>query len=211
MDWLKALGFFDVRTEDVTDPSMFQSKAPQVSGTGPLGHTVSLQYLARKGVIILGTLNEVDQYELRFKMNALDHVRFADEFSKKVRDMIDDFIKKTDLSIELPGEDLADVADVDGACVSFCDFLNLKEKNITSVIWTTGFNMDFSYIKLPVLDHQGCPQHTHGVSKVDGLYFLGLPWLRSRKSGVIFGICDDAQFIAEKVKTYAQSMQEVSP
>lgn len=210
MDWLKILGFFDVRTEDVTDPAMFRSKAPQVSGTGHLGHTVSLQYLAKKGVAILGTLSEVERYDARFRVNAAEHVRFADEFSKKVKNMIDDFIKKSELSIHVPEEDAADLPDVDVSCASCINYLNLKEQNIQSIIWTTGFDMDFRYINLPVLDRNGSPQHHHGLSKVDGLYFLGLPWLRSRKSGVIFGINEDAEFITGKVNTYAQKMNEVT-
>lgn len=209
MDWLKLLGFFDVRTEDVTDPTMFHSKAPQVSGTGPLGHTVSLQGLAKKGVVILGTLKGVDQYHAHFKTNASDHVRFADEFSKKVKNMIEECILKTGLTAGLPEEDAADVADLETTCASSIDYLHLKDEGIRSIIWATGFSMDFSYLRLPVLDRDRCPEHIQGVSRVEGLYFLGLPWLRSRKSGVIFGIIDDAEFITGKVKSYAKNRQKV--
>ena len=78
--------------------------------------------------------------------------------------------------------------------------MNLKENGISSIVWTTGFGADFSWIKIPVLDDKGNPEHVNGITKAKGVYFLGFPWLRKRKSGIICGICEDAEFIAEEIK-----------
>lgn len=209
MDWLIKVGFFDMKTADVTDPRMFYMPAPQVSGTGKYGHTVSLQHLARMGTVILGRMESADRENAFFMSNAREHVKFADEFSKKVKDMIDEFILKNHLVFPAPSEDLADIPDPEAAWVSNAESINFKENNIRSIIWTTGFGKDFSYVDLPVFDKQGNPSHNEGVSTVEGLYFLGLPWLRMRKSGVIYGIKEDAEHISHKVHQYSKELQKV--
>jgi cation diffusion facilitator CzcD-associated flavoprotein CzcO len=65
--------------------------------------------------------------------------------------------------------------------------------------WSTGFNTDHRYIGLTVFDEKGKLLHHDGVSVIPGLYFLGHPWMRSRKSTILFGILEDAAFIAGKV------------
>ena len=129
-------------------------------------------------------------------------VKFADEFSQKVKNMINDYIQKSQLDAPPPEEDTADEPDIDATCASAVTSINLKENNIASIIWTTGFAGDFSYLKLSVFSNDGTLKHNNGISDIKGLYFLGLPWLRKRKSGTILGIIEDAEFIAEKLLAY---------
>ena len=96
--------------------------------------------------------------------------------------------------------DIDDVPDNDAECVSKERTINLKEKNITSIIWATGYKGDFSYLKFPVHNSEGELDHKDGIAGIEGLYFLGLPWLRKRKSGIVFGIDEDAKFICERIK-----------
>ena len=102
-----------------------------------------------------------------------------------------------------PHEDEADIPDTEAGCTSSITSLNLRENNINSIIWSTGFDADFSYIKLPVFDDGGKLKQNDGIPTFPGLYFLGYPWLRSRKSVILFGIIEDAEFIAEKVYNYS--------
>lgn len=204
MDWLLAIGFLDLKTDQVTDPKIFRMPTPQVSGTGEKGHTVSLQQLASLGAVILGKMEDAHHDVVYFNSNGAEHVQFADGFSNKVKDMVDEFILKTKQEAEITEEDIADRPDPVASCVSPVPSLSLVESGIRSIIWSTGFNKDMSYIDLPVFDENGVPRHKNGVSSVEGLYFLGLPWLRSRKSGIIMGITEDAEFIANKVHEYAQ-------
>ena len=67
------------------------------------------------------------------------------------------------------------------------------------MIWATGFTADFSWIHLPVLDSSGMPIHERGISPVRGLYFVGFPWLSTRKSGIIYGIGEDAEYVANAI------------
>jgi putative flavoprotein involved in K+ transport len=200
VDWLMLTGFNDVMTSEITDPKILSMKQPQASGLGIRGHTVSLQSLARKGAVILGKIETADNEKIIIQPNAAAHVKFADEFSVKMKNMIDDYILKSGEKAPAAEEDIDDLSDETAVCASSATFLNLKENNITSVIWTTGFKGDFSYLKLPVFNENGLLRHTDGVSDIAGLYFVGLPWLRKRKSGIISGIVEDARFISEKLK-----------
>jgi putative flavoprotein involved in K+ transport len=95
--------------------------------------------------------------------------------------------------------DPADISDPYAECASPLRRLNLREVNVTAVIWTTGFRSDFSWIHLPVLSAGGWPIYKRGISPVRGLYFIGFPWLNSRKSGIIYGIDEDAHYIADAI------------
>ena len=67
------------------------------------------------------------------------------------------------------------------------------------MIWATGYKFDFSFVKLPVTDEDGYPIQTRGITDYEGLYFLGMPWLHSRKSGILFGVGDDAAYLAAHI------------
>jgi putative flavoprotein involved in K+ transport len=199
LDWLIATGFYDVRTEDVTDPFIFKIRPPQVSGVGERGHTSSLQSLARNGAVILGKAANADSFKIFLQPNAAAHVKFADEFSINIKNTIDDFIDKNHLSVTDAEEDNDDIPDREASCASLITKLNLTDSNITSIIWATGFTSNLSYVRLPVLTDDGKPIHHNGISSVNGLFFLGFPWLRSRKSGIIYGIAEDAEFIFHEI------------
>ncbi|MCU0503201.1 MAG: hypothetical protein MUC51_15835 [Anaerolineae bacterium] len=74
--------------------------------------------------------------------------------------------------------------------------LNLREAGVTSVIWATGYSLDFSWIDIPVFDASGSPCHQAGVTEVEGLYFLGLEWLSKLSSSFLVGVGDDADRLA---------------
>jgi putative flavoprotein involved in K+ transport len=68
------------------------------------------------------------------------------------------------------------------------------------VIWVTGFTGGFRWLHLPILDDQNKPVRKRGISPERGLYFVGFPWLNSRKSGILYGIGEDAQYIAHAIQ-----------
>lgn len=199
LEWAVLTKFFDAPTETITDPNILKAPQPQVSGIGRLGHTVSLQDLHRQGAFILGHLEKVTGNDVEFSKNAADHVRFADETSENIKNMIDDFIQKNNIECKDREEDPADLPDPSASCVEPVQSLNLKENKITTVIWTTGFTSDFSWISPSVTNEKGVPVHTNGISPVKGIYFIGFPWLRTRKSGIVFGMNEDAHYIAENI------------
>jgi putative flavoprotein involved in K+ transport len=206
LDWLSLTGFNDVQTIEIPDPQIFLARQPQVSGVGTRGHTSSLQDIARHGAVILGKVQMAEGVNVILEPNAAMHVKFADDFSGKVKEMIDDFILKTMLDAPSKEEDVADNPDETASCASAITSLNLTDNNITSIIWTTGFAGDFSYLNLPVSDKDGVIKHVNGISDIDGLYFIGLPWLRKRKSGIILGIREDSEYVIEKLMEHRKTI-----
>ena len=78
--------------------------------------------------------------------------------------------------------------------------LNFADNNITSIVWCIGFLPNFNFIKLPVLNMRGFPETDRGVTKLPGLYFLGLPWQHTWGSARFSGIAEDADYIAAKIE-----------
>ncbi|MES2650064.1 MAG: NAD(P)/FAD-dependent oxidoreductase [Bacteroidota bacterium] len=202
-DWLLGMGLYDLLREDAS-PEMLQTRPPQVSGTGIRGKTCSLQSLAGQGVVILGKAEHIDGDVFYLQPNAAQHVRFADTFSANLKKAIEDYIREQQLVVPAAEIDPNDQPDETASCVTGCTQLSLQDNHITSVIWATGFRGDFSYLDPLVLNDDNTPKHEHGISGVDGLYFLGLPWLRKRKSGIIPGIGDDAAFIAGQILQFRE-------
>jgi len=77
--------------------------------------------------------------------------------------------------------------------------LNLSEAGITSIIWATGFAVEYNWMELDIFDENGRPIHKRGVSAEPGIYFLGLPWLSRRGSSFIWGVWHDARFLADQI------------
>ena len=77
--------------------------------------------------------------------------------------------------------------------------LDLLHVGITSIIWATGYEPDYAWVKMDAFDAKGRPRHERGVSIVPGLYFLGLPWLSNRSSSFIWGCWHDAKYLSETI------------
>ena len=123
--------------------------------------------------------------------------------------MIDDYIIENNLTAAPSHYDEADIPDVDANCASTMTSLDLKKNNINTIIWSTGFDHDLSFIKLPVLDEKGKLILKDGIPEFRGLYFLGYAWLRTRKSPILFGIIEDAKFIVDHL--YNCSKENLKP
>ena len=201
--WVMQLKFYDIKSEEVKDPKFFDLRPPHVSGTGTGRDSLSLQSLAKRGAVLLGKMDTTDGQNVFFQLNAAKHVKFADEFSQNIKNLIDEHIKQQQITAPAPHYDEADMPDTNAACTSSISFLNLRDNNINSIIWSTGFGVDYSYIKLPVFDNNGKLIHRNGIPVVPGLYFLGYPWLFSRKSPILFGIIEDVKLVVDCIFNYA--------
>jgi putative flavoprotein involved in K+ transport len=83
--------------------------------------------------------------------------------------------------------------------------LDLQSGEIRSIVWATGFRPDYSWLDVPVLDRKGYLRHDGGVVDAPGLYAIGLPFLRRRKSTFIHGAEDDARDLVEHLAAYLAS------
>lgn len=77
---------------------------------------------------------------------------------------------------------------------------NRKIENLRNIVWATGYRPNFSWIEGLELSKDGYPKHNRGVSNIEGLYFIGLPWLHTRGSATLGGIKKDAQYLASYIE-----------
>ena len=77
--------------------------------------------------------------------------------------------------------------------------LDLQAEGVKTILWSTGYALDFGWIKLDLFDEKGRPKHHRGVADVPGLYFLGLAWLSRRASPFIWGAWSDAEYLAAHI------------
>lgn len=199
VEWAEDMGFWDVAVEDLPDPAIEFAAQPQVSGVGRYGSTLSLQSMARDGVRLMGRLSDVENGVLKTDNSLAEHITFADERSAEFTGMIESWIDSNGVSAEPIEDDPNDEPAGTDVAKSGITELDLVEAGVGSVIWCTGFTADFGWIHEPVTDDNGRPTHNRGVSPVPGIYFLGFPWLHSRKSGILHGIDEDAHFIADAI------------
>ncbi len=198
-EWLLEAGYFDMTLERLADPQIRFARQPNISGVGPLGHTVSLQFLAERGAILLGRPTAIEGDRLLLDDTVGANIEFGDRKSAETKTTVDDGIRIAGLEPPALESDPADEAHPDPMSVRSPRELHLEAVGIGSVVWATGFGGDFGYLQVPVLDEGGAPIHQRGVSNVPGIYFLGFPWLSTRKSGIILGVDEDAAFIANRV------------
>ncbi|HEX6255636.1 MAG TPA: NAD(P)-binding domain-containing protein [Euzebyales bacterium] len=86
-----------------------------------------------------------------------------------------------------------------------------RSLEVSNVIWCTGFEMDLSWIDLPVIGDHGFPRQEYGlVPSQPGLYFMGLPFQRSLSSALLGGVGRDAGFIADHIAARTAGMPAMS-
>jgi putative flavoprotein involved in K+ transport len=188
--WLGALGEWDAKaasqgTEHVTIA---------VSGANG-GHTVDLRVLAARGVTLLGTADRYRDGALHFQPNLAKNVADGDANYLSVLAAADAYVREKGL--DFPEEADAHRIGPDPQCMTHPILhLNLAAAGITSIIWATGYALDFEWLKIDAFDANGRPAHQRGVSLVPELYFLGLSWLSRRASAFIWGVWHDAEYLA---------------
>ncbi|MGC3872407.1 flavin-containing monooxygenase [Halomonas sp. GXIMD04776] len=192
--WLGVLGEWDAEamkpgTEHVTIA---------VSGAHG-GNTVDFRELAHRGITLVGMTKSFDADKVTFQPDLVDNLKYGDENYLSLLDAADNFI--ADNGLDLPEEPEARDILSDPACVTApLSELDLAEAGVTSIIWATGFKVDYGWLRPEnALDEMGRPKHHRGVSSAPGIYFLGLPWLSHRGSSFIWGVWHDAKYIADQI------------
>lgn len=193
--WLGVLGKWDVKTPS---PSM-QHVTIAVSGAFG-GHTVDFRRLASSGIILVGRAETFANGVMDFAPDLVENIRQGDANYLSILDEADAYARKNGL--DLPEEPEARKLDPDPKCMTYpMRQLDFAKLGVTSIIWATGYALDFRWLKVDTFDDKGAPKHERGVSVVPGLYFLGLPWLSRRASSFIWGVWHDAAYLADQIAT----------
>lgn len=188
--WLGKLGKWDMKaptpgTEHITIA---------VSGAYG-GHTMDFRRLAGLGVTLLGRAGTCRDGVLTFADDLRTNMENGDRNYLSVLEEADAYA--TAQGLDLPEDPDARTLLPLPACVTDpTSALDLSAARISTVIWATGFQLDFGWIDLDIFRPDGRPRHTDGVTEVPGLYFMGLPWLSCRGSAFIWGAWKDAERLA---------------
>jgi len=193
-DWFTRMGMFDTKVEELKSPKDKFNAHPQISGKNG-GQSLNLHKFARDGVVLLGHVRAARDGHVILAPDLKGTLAKFDQFEIDALKKIDDYIARTGLTA--PAESVPKLHD--GYAQEVRTDLDLQGSGISTIIWATGYNFDFSLVKLPVVDADGYPIQKRGVTAYPGLYFLGLPWLHSRRSGILFGVGDDAAYIASHI------------
>ena len=200
--WLDDLGFFD-RTPDMLDsPAQRFRPDPQVSGRDG-GQTVGLHNLHREGVELLGRLAAADGEKMRFADDLRHNMEDADRFSRAFQEGVDALVERNGIDVPSPTREELDGEPPEGDwAVPHRPSIHLGDENVSTIVWAAGFSFDFSWIDFPVCDEMGYPETVRGATSVPGLYFMGLNWMVKRKSGLLYGVGDDARHVAGHIEGY---------
>ncbi|HJT13504.1 MAG TPA: NAD(P)/FAD-dependent oxidoreductase [Dongiaceae bacterium] len=193
--WLGVLGKWDGEAKNPGKGHVTIS----VSGARG-GQTVDFRRLAAQGMTLVGQTESFKDGAVTFAPDLADNIAQGDANYLSVLDEADAFVARNGL--DLPPEPEAREIGPDPQCMTDpIRTLNLAEAGVTSIVWATGFTVDFSWLKVDALDEAGKPKHRRGISTEPGLYFLGLPLQSGRGSAFIWGVWHDAKFLADHIVT----------
>jgi putative flavoprotein involved in K+ transport len=193
------IGFVDRPVDKLPSPkAKFAGSAHSTGKDG--GHTINLHQFARDGVVLLGHIHSVQGDRIILAPDLKENLAKADKLEADIVKQVDEYIEINELDV--PIETLPDLRD--GYEAREILELELEAAGITSVIWATGYKFDFGIVKLPAFDADGYPLQQRGVTEFPGLYFIGLPFLHTFKSGILAGVGDDAAHVAEHISSRVQ-------
>ena len=193
--WLGVLGLWDL----TTPAAGAEHVTIAVSGADG-GRTVDLRDLAARGMVLVGRTQEYADGVLRFAPDLADNVARGDEGLLTLLRAADAHVVRNGL--DLPAEPQAhDLGPLPDCVTDPLPELDLAAAGVTSVVWATGYTVDYAWLQVDALDAAGRPVHRRGVSPEPGVYFLGLPWLSRRGSSFIWGVWHDAKYVADHIRT----------
>ncbi|MES0811743.1 NAD(P)/FAD-dependent oxidoreductase [Roseibium sp. SCPC15] len=193
--WLGVLGKWDAAALDPGTEHVTIS----VSGADG-GRTVDFRRLAHQGMTLVGLTKSYENGVVTFQSDLADNISLGDENYLSVLDEADAYIARNGL--DLPEEPEARAIATDPDCVTNPLLeLDLAEAGVTTILWATGFAVDYGWLKVDAFDENGKPNHQRGISTEPGIYFLGLPWQSRRGSSFIWGVWHDAKFVADHIAT----------
>jgi len=198
--WMDAAGVLDERYDEVDDIARAR-RVPslQLAGT-PDRSTLDLNALTRIGVKPVGRLAGITEGgKAQFAGSLRNMCALSDLKMNRLLNLIDEWARANDLDakveppLRLPPTRVEEAPPLG---------LNLASGDIKTIIWATGYRPDYSWLELPVLDRKGMIRHDGGVVSSPGVYLMGAPFLRRRKSTLIDGAGDDARDLCDHLVSY---------
>jgi putative flavoprotein involved in K+ transport len=197
--WMDVAGVLDERYDEIDD-IVRARHVPSLQLTGsPDRATLDLNALTSTGVKLVGRFVGINDGKALFSGSLRNQCALSDLKMGRLLDTIDEWATENGLDgeVEAPHR-LAPTLVEDSPPLS----LDLNNGEIKTIIWATGFQPDYSWLHVPVLDRKGRIRHDGGVVEAAGLYLMGLQFLRRRKSALIDGAGDDARDLSDHLASY---------
>jgi putative flavoprotein involved in K+ transport len=192
MHWMVETGLADQTVDTLPSPAARLLCNVPVSGNDG-GHDCNPRWLAQRGATLLGRLEGLDGWKLKIGGGLEESLAIGDEFVAAYRKRVDDYVRAQGL--HTPDPEPADPRDP----ISSPSELDLRQAGVGTMIWANGFRPEYRWIEGLELDQQGWPVHQRGVSRLPGLYFVGMHWLHKRKSALFLGVGEDAEHVVERI------------
>jgi putative flavoprotein involved in K+ transport len=201
--WMDAVGILDEGLDEIDDVNRARHlPSPQLVGSRE-HQILDLNTMSGLGIKLVGRLVGVQNGTLQFSGSLRNVCALADLKMNRLLKTIDEWIEQNpDISKAEPPESFSRTEVDEDPCLG----LNLEDSGIRTIIWATGYRPDYSWLEVPVLDRKGLIKHDGGITESPGMYLVGMPFLRRRKSSFIHGAEDDARFITQHLATYLGSL-----
>ncbi len=197
--WMDVSGVWDQRYDEIDDLTRARRlPSPQLVGT-PERATLDLNALAAMGVELVGRWTMVRDGRALFSGGLRNVFSLADLKLRRLLDTFDEWALTSGRDAEFVAPERSAPT---GMPPSTRLQLDLGSGEIRSIVWATGFRPDYGWLDVPALDAKGQLLHEGGVVASPGLFALGLPVLRRRRSTFICGIEDDAREVIEHLARY---------
>lgn len=194
--WLEDMGHYDLSIDRHPQGTEARHEANHYVTGRDGGRDIDLRAHARDGMRLHGRLLDIEGWTAVTGDDLGRNLDAADATNARILAGIDSWIEANGIDAP-PAEPYRPVwhpPAQEGPAP-----LDLVAEGITSVVWATGFRSDWSWVRLPAFDGTGYPEHERGVTSVEGLYVLGLPWLHTWGSGRFAGIARDAEHLAGRI------------
>jgi putative flavoprotein involved in K+ transport len=197
--WMDASGVLDQRYDEVDDIVRARN-VPSLQLAGYTDRrTIDLNSLAGIGVRLVGRLAGINEGKAQFSGSLRNVCALADLKMNRLLDSIDAWAQENGRDGEVGPPQRFEPTQIEESPPLLLD---LTRGRIKTILWATGFRPDYSWLDVPVLDHKGHVRHDGGVVESPGLYLLGMPFLRRRKSSLIDGVGDDARDLSAHLASY---------
>jgi putative flavoprotein involved in K+ transport len=190
--WLVESGFLDGTMASLPSPNARLGANILATGHGQ-PHDLDLRTLRALGVTLVGHFLGANDEGARFAPDLVETVAWGDARCSELKQLI----RKTAAEHGLPQPEMPDPEPFDGQAPELVPLAGFG-----AVIFAGGFRPDYrSWLPWPAaFDDLGFPVQADGTSTVvDGLHFVGVPYLRTRKSPLLFGVGEDAAVVARTI------------
>jgi putative flavoprotein involved in K+ transport len=187
--WMDVMGAFNAPADPAEER---KAPPPQLVGT-PENRNLDLGGLQKKGVRLAGRAISAKGDRVYFANDLEAKVGAADSQMMQLLAKIDGFIDSS--GALAPAEDLDSITSVKVRTAP--TVIDLRTENIKTIVWATGYERRYPWLKIPVLDDRGEIRHEGGVTPEPGFYVLGIRFQRSKGSNLIDGVGRDAEALTK--------------